>query len=56
MVHRVLGLSGTGTEVARIELTELQIQAIKPPAPNPPRLVNPRTLETFVLLRVEEDE
>jgi hypothetical protein len=35
-----------------IELTEQQIQALEHPEATPPRLVNPRTKETFVLLRV----
>lgn len=39
-----------------IELTEQQIQALGKLATVPPRLVNPRTKETFVLLRVEEYE
>jgi len=39
-----------------IELTEHQAQALKNPESNPPRLVDPRTKETFVLLRVDEYE
>ena len=39
-----------------IELTELQMQALEDPKAAPPRLVNPRTKETFVLLRVDEFE
>jgi hypothetical protein len=39
-----------------IELTEQQIQALQSPEATPPRVVNPRTRETFVLLRVEEYE
>ena len=39
-----------------IELTEQQIQALESPEATPPRVVNPRTKETFVLLRVEEYE
>jgi hypothetical protein len=39
-----------------IELTEQQVQALENPEVTPPRLVNPRTKETFVLLRVEEYE
>jgi PHD/YefM family antitoxin component YafN of YafNO toxin-antitoxin module len=39
-----------------IELTEQQIQALENPEATPPRVVNPRTKETFVLLRVEEYE
>ena len=39
-----------------IELTEQQMQALENPEPAPPHVVNPRTKETFVLLRVEEYE
>ena len=39
-----------------IELTEQQSQALEHPDSIPPRVVNPRTKETFVLLRVEEYE
>ncbi len=39
-----------------IELTEQQMQALEKPEATPPRVVNPRTKETFVLLRVEEYE
>lgn len=39
-----------------IELTEEQLQALEIPEVTPPRVVNPRTQETFVLLRVEEYE
>ena len=39
-----------------IELTEQQAQALEHPEVVPPRVVNPRTKETFVLLRVEEYE
>ena len=39
-----------------IELTEQQAQALENPEATPPRVVNPRTRETFVLLRVEEYE
>lgn len=39
-----------------IELTDQQIQAIENPQGAPPRLVNPRTREAFVLLRVDEYE
>lgn len=39
-----------------IELTEQQMQALTNPETTPPRVVNPRTHETFVLLRVEEYE
>jgi hypothetical protein len=43
-------------EVAMIELTEPQMQALENPGATPPRIVNPRTKETFVLLRIEEYE
>ncbi len=39
-----------------IELTEQQVEALEHAAAAPPRVVNPRTKETFVLLRVEEYE
>ncbi len=39
-----------------IELTDQQIQALENPEATPPRVVNPRTKETFVLLRVDEYE
>ena len=39
-----------------LELTEQQMQALENPEATPPRLVNPRTKETFVLLRVDEYE
>jgi hypothetical protein len=39
-----------------IELTEQQMQALQNYDVTPPRVVNPRTKETFVLLRVEEYE
>jgi len=37
-----------------IELTEQQIQSLENPTSTPPRVLNPRTKETFVLLRVDE--
>lgn len=37
-----------------IEFTEQQLQALAEPQATPPRIVNPRTKETFVLLRVDE--
>ena len=37
-----------------IELTEQQLQALEHPDSNPPRVLNPRTHETFVLLPVDE--
>jgi len=39
-----------------IELTEQQMQALEKPEVTPPRIVNSRTRETFVLIRVEEYE
>ncbi|MFO0846347.1 MAG: hypothetical protein U0797_28885 [Gemmataceae bacterium] len=39
-----------------IELTEQQIEALGHAAATPPRVVNPRTKETYVLLRVDEYE
>ena len=39
-----------------IELTEQQIQALSDSDAQAPRLVNPRTQETFVLLRLEDYE
>ena len=39
-----------------IELTEQQVQHWKTPETTPPRIVNPRTKETFVLLRIDEYE
>jgi hypothetical protein len=39
-----------------IELTDEQIEAVQQPAAAPPRVVNPRTNETFVLVRAEEYE
>ena len=39
-----------------IELTEQQLQALENSGATPPRLVNPRTKETFVLLRIDEYE
>lgn len=39
-----------------IELTEQQIEALGIPEATPPRVVNPRTSETFVLVRIEEYE
>jgi hypothetical protein len=43
-------------EAAMIELTEQQLQALQNSEATPPRIVNPRTKETFVLLRVDEYE
>jgi hypothetical protein len=43
-----------GKEAAMIELTDQQVQALENPEGTPLQLVNPRTKETFVLLRVDE--
>ncbi len=43
-------------EAVMIELTEQQLQAIESSDATSPRLVNPRTKETFVLLRLDEYE
>ena len=37
-----------------IELTDDQMRALSEPHANPPRLLNPRTREAFVLLSVDE--
>ena len=37
-----------------IELTEQQMQSLKNPEVTPPRVVNPRTKEMFILLQVDE--
>ncbi len=39
-----------------IHLTEQQLRELENPEGTPPRVVNPRTNETFVLLRVGEYE
>ena len=39
-----------------IDLTDDQIEAMNTPDGTPPRARNPRTNETFVLLRVEESQ
>jgi hypothetical protein len=43
-------------EAVMIELTEQQVNALDESETTPPRVVNPRTKETFVLLRVDEYE
>ncbi len=43
-------------ETVMIELTEQQVQALEQDDATPPCVVNPRTKETFVLLRVDEYE
>ena len=45
-----------GKEAAMIELTEQQVEALEHAGATPPRVVNPRTKETFVLLRVADYE
>jgi hypothetical protein len=45
-----------GKEAVMIELTEQQLQALENAEASPPRLVNPLTRETFVLLRLDEYE
>jgi PHD/YefM family antitoxin component YafN of YafNO toxin-antitoxin module len=44
----------TGKEAAMIELTQQQAEALEQAAVIPPRIVNPRTKETFVLLPLDE--
>jgi hypothetical protein len=39
-----------------IELTDQQIEAVQQRTAGPPRVINPLTKETFVLLRVDEYE
>lgn len=39
-----------------IELTDQQIEAVKHNLAEPPRVVNPQTKETFVLIRMDEYE
>lgn len=39
-----------------IELTEQQMEAMDEPTAIPPRVVNPRTKELFVLVRMDEYE
>ena len=39
-----------------IELTEQQVKALENPDATPPRVVTPRTKETFILLWVDEYE
>jgi hypothetical protein len=56
MVRSVPRLYDDRKEAAMIELTEQQMHALENPEAIPPRIVNPRTKETFVLLRVDEYE
>jgi hypothetical protein len=39
-----------------IEVTEQQMEAMDDPTAMPPRVVNPRTKELFVLVRIDEYE
>jgi hypothetical protein len=41
-------------EAAMIELTEEQVRELSKPHSSPPQLLNPRTKEAFVLLRIDE--
>jgi len=43
-------------EVDVIALTEQHLRALEKPETTPPRLKNPRTQESFVLLRIDEYE
>jgi hypothetical protein len=43
-------------ETDMIELTEQQARALESGATTPPRIIDPRTKETFVLLRLDEYE
>jgi hypothetical protein len=45
-----------GKDAVMIELTEQQMQALENANGDAPRVVNPRTKETFVLVRVDEYE
>jgi hypothetical protein len=56
LVNGIRSWYDTGKEPAMIDLTEQQMQALEIPEAVPPRFVNPRTKETFVLLRIEEYE
>jgi hypothetical protein len=56
MVGRMRRRYDAGNTTAMIELTEQHMQALESPETTPPRLVNPRTKEMFVLLRVDEYE
>jgi len=49
-------LYDAGKEILMIELTEQQLHALESSEATPARIVNPRTKETFVLLRVDEYE
>jgi hypothetical protein len=49
-------LYDAGKEAVMIELTEQQVRALENTETTPPRIVNPRTKETVVLLPVDEYE
>ncbi len=53
-VVKLSAVSEKPKEAQMIELTEQQAQALQNPASTPPRLVDPRTKETFVLLHEYE--
>jgi hypothetical protein len=54
MVSSVPKRYDAGMEAAMIELTEQQVEALEHAETEPLRVVNPRTKETFVLLRADE--
>jgi PHD/YefM family antitoxin component YafN of YafNO toxin-antitoxin module len=56
LVARLCRWHDAGKEASMIELTEQQAQALERPEVAPLRLVNPRTKEAFVLLRLDEYE
>jgi alpha-D-ribose 1-methylphosphonate 5-phosphate C-P lyase len=56
MFFSIRRLYDVGKETAMIELTEQQMQALENPEATPPRVVHPRTKETFILLRLDEYE
>jgi hypothetical protein len=56
MIGSVSNWYDAGKEATMIELTEQQAKALEHAAATPPRVVNPWTKETFVLLRVDEYE
>jgi hypothetical protein len=48
------GASDRTKEIIMIELTEQQVHALEPAQTTPPRLVNPKTQQRFVLLPEEQ--
>jgi len=56
LVAGVRGWYDAGKEPTMIQLTEQQVKALEKAEATPPRVVNPRTKETFVLLRIDEYE